>query len=308
MNRSFDKIAASTGEVLQASGEAKLSQYRKYLSTVKNTVFYFGFKPEQSQEMFEHYVLEMFPLFVYLGALGLLVLAVKVGRRFPKKYLVYLLVWGLSGAILVYYYGSWKFNDNPNPDSYTIGNSYTRYWLPIYLMLLPFVAYAIDSVARAISLTGAKDPWHPSRVRSLTGDGLRVAATLGLAAISIIFVLFGSEEGLAYTYHTNLAERRVAEQVFSLTEDNSIIITQYYDKFFFPDRRVIVGRLPNDEILAAAVDLARHYPLYYYNFYLDADDVSYLNSRKFAPYNLKMSLIKKMNASFGLYRLEALEE
>lgn len=308
MNRSVDKIVVSTDKVLQASSGTKMAQYREYLSTVKNTVFYFGFKPEQSREMFEHYVLEMFPLLVYLGALGLAVLIVKMGRRFPKKYLVYLLVWSLSGVILVYYYGSWKFNDNPNPNSYTIGNSYTRYWLPIYLMLLPFVAYAIDSVARALSLTGVSNPWHPSRIRSLIGDGLRAAATLGLSAISIIFVLFGSEEGLAYTYHTNLAERRIAEQVFSLTEKDSIIITQYYDKFFFPERRVIVGRLPNEEILAAAVDLVRYYPLYYYNFYLDDEDVSYLNSRKFAPYNLKMSLVKKTNANFGLYRLEALEE
>lgn len=120
-----------------------------------------------------------------------------------------------------------------------------------------------------------------------------------------MFVLFGSEEGLSYLYYNNLAERANAEKVFALTEDQSIIITQYYDKFFFPERRIIMGKLPNDEILTALRKLVRYYPVYYYNFYLNDKDVAYLNERKFASYNLEMNLVKKINAKFGLYQLKA---
>jgi len=49
-------------------------------------------------------------------------------------------------------------------------------------------------------------------------------------------------------------------------------------------------------------------PVYYYNFYLNDKDVTYLNERKFAPYNLEMKLIKKINAKFGLYQLNAKED
>ena len=64
-----------------------------------------------------------------------------------------------------------------------------------------------------------------------------------------------------------------------------------------------MGKLPNDEILTAAAKLVKYYSVYYYNFYLNDKDVTYLNERKFLPYNLEMSLIKKINPKFGLYKL-----
>ncbi|NCN22495.1 hypothetical protein GW934_03325, partial [Candidatus Falkowbacteria bacterium] len=118
------------------------------------------------------------------------------------------------------------------------------------------------------------------------------------------FVLYGSEEGLAYLYYNNLAEKNNAERVFELTEEDSIIITKYYDKFFFPERRIIMGTLPDEEVLTATSKLVAHYPVYYYNFYLNEADVNYLNERKFPPYELEMNLVKRMNRNFGLYKLE----
>ena len=302
MNRSLDEISSAGTEVLNSTWQGKFEQYKAYYHTVKDNIFYFGFKKEQSADMFNHYVVDMFPVLLYTGLFGLLLLIAYNIKHFDKKYLVYLLTWVTLGLILVYYYGSWKFNDNPNPNSYTIGNSYTRYWLPIYLMLLPLVSYAIVKVSRALFSISRK---IPEKIKKIGIIGLQTAAVLALAYVGIMFVLFGSEEGLAYLYYNNLAERSNTETVFSLTAPSSIIITQYYDKFFFPERRIIMGKLPNDEILTAAQKLVKYYPVYYYNFFLNDKDVAYLNERKFASYDLEMELVKKVNAKFGLYKLNA---
>jgi hypothetical protein len=304
MNRSLTELSVASSVVVKTTLQGQISKYNEYFQTLTHNIFYFGFNKAQSISMFRHYVIEMFPILVYLGAFGLFLLLIQNIRHFQKKYLVYVLVWGVLGTILVFYYGSWKFNDNPDVTKFTIGNSYTRYWLPIYLMLLPLVALAIERVARALFLIREKTKGH---IQKILASGLQAVVILGISFIGIIFVLFGSEEGLVYLYYNNVAERANAEKVFSLTEPGAIIITQYYDKFFFPERRIIMGKLPNDEILTAVKKLVVYYPVYYYNFYLNDQDVTYLNERKFSPYNLEMKLVKKINAKFGLYKLDEIK-
>lgn len=300
MNKSLDSISQTGGKIITQTLAGRLNQYRTDFTAIARQIFYFGFNAPQSVLMFKHYIREMFPILFYGGLFGLLLLIVKNIRRFQKKYLVYVLVGIILGVILVFYYGSWKFNDNPDPNHFTIGNSYTRYWLPIYLMLIPFLSLAIYRVSRALLLMGkeAKD-----RFRPLIATGLQAAAVGAIIYLGTVFVLYGSEEGLAYLYYNNQLEKASTEKVLALTEPEAIIITRYYDKFFFPERRVIMGTIPNDEVLVAASKLARHYPVYYYNFYLNEADVQYLNERKLAPYDLEMKIVRKINAKFGLYRL-----
>lgn len=304
MNNSLIDLSKSGGEIIRSTFSGRLNQYAEQFKNIAHNIFYFGFNARQSVAMFRHYILEMFPVLFYSGGLGLLILFVSNCRRFKKKYLVYFLVWAIISVILVFYYGSWKFNDNPNPNSFTIGNSYTRYWLPIYLMLLPLVSLALVGLSRALLFIGAQTK---NRIKLLLAGGLQAAAIIIISTLSLIFVLYGSEEGIAFLYYNNLAERANAEKVYSLTDPQGIIITRYYDKFFFPERRVIMGTLPNDEILTAAAKLTTRYPVYYYNFFLDEAAVQYLNERKFAPYKLEMKLVNKVNSKFGLYQLNKYE-
>lgn len=301
MNRSLDTISRAGSALVGSTLAGRLGQYRDSFLTIAKQIFYFGFNAPQSVAMFQHYVLEMFPILLYGGLLGFVILVIKNIRRFEKKYLVYVLALGILSLILVFYYGSWRFNDNPNPNSFTIGNSYTRYWLPIYLLLIPLLSLAIYRLSRALLLMGraVKDNFRP-----LLAFALQAMTVIVIAYFGINFVLYGSEEGLAYLYYNNQLEKASTERVLELTEPEAIIITRYYDKFFFPERRVIMGTLPNDEILTAAAKLVHHYPVYYYNFYLNEADVQYLNERKLAPYNLKLETVRKINARFGLYRLK----
>jgi len=300
MNRSLTEISQVGGSFLQATFRGQFYQYRDYLFDLGQKIFYFGFHPQQSLAMFRHYVLEMFPVVWYAGVLGLGLLFIQNCRRFQKKYLVYVLSWLAVSLILVFYYGSWRFNDNPDPTRFTIGNSYTRYWLPLYLGLLPLVSLAIIRFSRALS--AALIQCH-ERLKEIVATGLQAVIVFLIAAASVLFVLYGSEEGLVYLYYNNQAERQSVGQVFSLTAPDSVIITRYYDKLLFPERRVIVGTIPDEAVLKAAAKLVSYYPVYYYNFYLSPADVQYLNERKLPAYQLQLAVVKQINGSFALYQI-----
>lgn len=303
MNRSLDDIAKNGTSILANTLAGRFQALGDYLQAIGRNIFYFGFNYHQSLVMFRRYVLEMFPPLVYAAAAGAIILFIQNLRRPRRRYLVYALAGTMLSVILIFYYGSWHFNDNPDPSRFTIGNSYTRYWLPVYLLLIPLAALAIAEAGRWLGKIS-----RASRLRLLLAAGLSVIFVAAAIFWSLNFVLFGSEEGLAYLYRTNLAERANAEKVFSLTAPGGVIITQYYDKFFWPERRIIIGSLPNDEIEGGVSRLVRYYPVYYYTFFLDASAVNYLNERKLAPYHLEMKLLKKVNARFGLYELYAQNE
>jgi len=300
MNRSLEDIAANSSQIFKMTWSGQLNYFRNYLSVIFHNIFYFGFNSEQSILMAKHYILEMFPLLSGVGFLGLILLLSKNVRHFKKKYLTYFLAWTISSILLIFYYGSWKFNDNPDLSRFTIGNSYTRYWLPIYLGLIPLAAFAMVEVSRALAALAPKTELVLKRIATNSAQLLSVFVFI---FFSFSFVLYGSEEGLIYLYYNSVAEKEIATEVWSLTEPDAVIITRYYDKYFWPERRVIMGMLPNDEISRAVQKLIKQYPVYYYNFYLNETAVAYLNERKLGSYDLEIKLLKKMNDKFGLYKI-----
>lgn len=303
MNRSLQEIAASGGELWRSGWPDWLNSARSYLGSIFANVFYFGFRREQSLRMLDYYVWQMFRGLSVAGLLGLVILVGQNIRRFQKRYLAYVLAWLMLGTILVFYYGSWQFNDNPDLSRHTIGNSYTRYWLPTYIGLMPLAALAITRITEV--LLAARSAAAP-RLRRYAAFGFQAAVVGLFASWSILFVLYGSEEGLSHLYYINRAERLNVEQVWDLTEPDAIIITRYYDKFLWPERKVIMGTLPNEEIFEAATEIVKHYPLYYYNFFLREADVDYLNERRLRQHSLRISLVRKIDPNFGLYKIEAL--
>ncbi len=320
MNESVINIATAGGKILKSTMVGDLAYHQELFSKIKNNIFYFGFNPGQSLKMLYYYFASMFSWLFGAAFLGF-VLFFQTINKWKKRHYVYLLSYFIISLILIFYYGSWVFNDNPNPKSFTIGNSYTRYWLPIYLGAMPLASMFIIKLTRVLSglkrkknkvavLPGEKiSKFKWPRQRVLIG-GSRVLLVGFVFFVSIPFVLYGSEEGLIYSFNNQSSIRYEYNEVLELTESSAVIITRYHDKIFFPERKVIVGFFDNDEMNLRYAKLVEYLPVYYYNFTFPEKDIEYLNNQKLKEVGLQIEKIKKINGSFTLYKLnkELIEE
>lgn len=298
MNRSLVDISSAGSALVKSTITAKLSAYKEIFNSIFKNIFFFGFHVGQSWDMFQNYVIIMFPWLTYLSGLGFIGLVVLNFKKPRKKYLVYFLVWATLSVILVLYYGSWRFTDNPNAASYTIGNSYTRYWLPMYLMALPLVALAIELFFKAIFFFVRKH----SSYKVLVSGGAAIIVFL-IAIYSFNFLLFGSEEGLINLYYNTREDKKIGELVFAATVSEAIIVTRYHDKVLFPERRVMIGVMDEEKYYPYVVKLLKYYPVYYFNFSYTEAAVTYLNNGRLAKYNIRMDLVKKTGGRFALYKI-----
>lgn len=321
MNTSVAQIADSGQKLAGVIIPTNLAQIKQLLSQVKTNVFYFGLDPAKSASMFNYYFIRMFP-WIFWPAVAGLFLRLRRIYSWKKRDFAYLSALIIASVILVLYYGSWEFFDNPDVTSRTIGNSYTRYWLPIYLGATPFASLFLIKLTRGLFPFGKwKLKWRGNldwlrakfensglrkqlELRSkFAVNGLRIIIVWGILIISLNFVLFGSEEGLYY----NLANQKIGEMVYlevmDKTEENSVIITTYYDKIFFPRRKVIVGDFSSPEINQRYAQVAEYLPLYYYNFSFDKEAIEYLNNRRLAEVGLSIDKIEKIGHNFCLYKL-----
>ncbi|MEI6836062.1 MAG: glycosyltransferase family 39 protein [Candidatus Falkowbacteria bacterium] len=298
MNRSLVDISSAGTELVKNTITVQLSSYQEIFNRIFKNIFFFGFHVGQSWEMFRHYVIEMFPWLTYLAGFGFLGLVILNFKRPRKKDIVYFLIWATLSVILVLYYGSWRFTDNPNAASYTIGNSYTRYWLPMYLMAIPLVALAIELGLKALFFLFRKH----SSYRALVFGGATVAVFL-IAISSLNFLVFGSEEGLINLYYNTRVDKTIGDMVFSLTSQEAVIVTRYHDKVLFPERRIMIGVMDEEKYYPYIVKLLQYYPVYYFNFSYTPEAVTYLNKGRLAKYQLQMDLVKKTGGRFALYKI-----
>lgn len=298
MNQSIESISQTGSAFWQSIFSGDFSAIGLYIKNIFNTIFYFGFYPYQSLKMFFHYCVEMFWYLFIPACLGVICLFT-TKRRLWKKIWPYAVSWLFLSFVLVFYYGSWKFVDNPDPSRFTIGNSYTRYWLPIYLGLIFLSAVFIDSVLDLIKKIKNKKLF-------VFGKSIWLGFSfLTITYLSFNFVYQGSEEGLKHYPQKALAAQNEVRQVLFLTEARSVIITEYHDKFLFPERKVIVGRFDDNNMNRAYKSLLPHLPVYYYNFTFPESDLKYLNERRLKDFGMQIELYKEINSVFSLYKLSS---
>ncbi len=207
-----------------------------------------------------HYFAKMFWWYFWpaLGGGLLLIFGWLKGRLdAPKKFF-------LAGTVLVYvwilfYYGSWWFFNNLMAKP-LIGSSQTRYFLPLYLLAVPLMVYFWNEL-----------------VSRLPGRRLKQLVVLilavGIAGGSAWAVLRQDEESLLNVRETVLGYHQINRQVRRLTDENSVIITSYGDKIFFPSRKVIVN-WRSSRFLAGIEGLIRETDVYFYA--ISPEEVNYL--------------------------------
>lgn len=311
MNSSITSIKQSGSDLVKATVSFEPEYIKYLLATIKENIFYFGLHPGQSLDMFYHYFIKMFSWLFFPACLGLILYLQRI-YKWKRSVWLFFLSYALISSILILYYGSWEFHDNPDTSSFTIGNSYTRYWLPVYLGSFPLVAFFLMRFSHGLL---PEEGGFVQKKKGLLSKILRrprkKVLTLGVRAFflglifiaSVNFVMIGSEEGLLYGFPRKRNASVQLKRVLKMTESDSVIITRYHDKLFFPQRKVIVGSLTDNNMNRIYKRLSFYLPVYYYSFTFPPRDIKYLNERKLKEAGLRIEKAGRVSEDFTLYRL-----
>ena len=220
----------------------------------------FGFHPLNILKIFTQYFFVLFRIWFLLAVGGgyFLLLDYWQARRqqiLDKKYFLnfkYLAVWSGLSLFLLIYYGSWEFFDNLIKIP-SIGTSYVRYFLPVYVFSLPLAAFFLVKFWRL-----------PQKV----GKFFAVILCLLVIASSVVAVYF-QLDGLLQVKQNVKQYQDWQKQVYQLTEPEAVIVTRYADKYLFPGRKVIAGWSEESQIQAIINLVKSGYPVYLYDLKLD---------------------------------------
>ncbi|MEK7665378.1 MAG: hypothetical protein AAB337_00675 [Patescibacteria group bacterium] len=253
-------------------------------STILNSQLPFDIAPSAILKNIYHYAFELYPWLSITTILGALIM---IGRRAS---FLYLIVTIFVTAWLFAFYGSWSFHDNPDPSLVTIGTSYVRYWLPVFVLWSPFVAQFLV--------------WFADRMKTtFTRRAMLGFTSLLLMSLSVRPVFF-AEDGLVPIRESVAVFAVKRARILELTAERAIIIVDRADKFVWPYRRV-VQPLRSETTYDALPTLVAQADLYYFGISLPSLDLDYLNNEKLAIMNLKIEFIEQIGDE-SLYRISSI--
>jgi len=240
----------------------------------------FGLHPRAIWHNVWNYGLLMFWWLIIPAVVGIVLLM----RQKNKRAQNFVPLQGLffAATILFVIYGSSAIHDNPDLSAVTIGNSYSRYWLPLFVAITPLAALALVKL-------GDK-----------TKKFVSTLCFLIILGFSINIVFFSTVDALWPT-RVRLAEAQtVRDSVLDLTETNAVIVTERGDKLFFPDR-VIRYALRDESTYALLPQIIEVAPLYYYGLTFPQSDLDYLNGEKLKGLGLQIEFLQNFGAE-SLYK------
>jgi len=261
-----------------------------------SVLFPFGIKIYDSINVFINYFwrfLGWYNLFLIPGLIAFIAYLFEKKKIWSYK-LIYLAATLIVSAYLIFYYGGYVFFDHTVANKITIGTSYLRYWMPIFILILPFMAYCLYAIWKL---------FEKFKINIKASSAILFLMIINFFTFNLIFI--ETDESL-FQVKTNLEKySKVRQQVLEKTEDNAIIITDRSDKIFFPKRKVVIF-LDNYAIFPLVAQIIDHRPVYYYS-YRPIDNVEYISERKIKETNLKFIVHEKMN-DFYLYKLIRIPE
>jgi hypothetical protein len=240
-----------------------------FLVDIYNTILPFGFNFKAIVKNFINYFLSFFWFFSIPAIIGFFII---LKDNINKRKKVYLISYFILAIWLLVYYGSWQIRDNISLSSVTIGNSYIRYWLPMYIFALPFVAIVFFKVA-SINFLKNKIVYF---------------LTAFFIVISFNIVVVKGEESILRVRNNVLDYKKDALNIYNITEDNSIILSRYEDKVFFPERRVVFFNPNNYGAFEGLVKIMDENRIYFYDKFIPQKDIDYINNKKIKHLNIEV--------------------
>lgn len=260
-----------TGYVLSETTYDKTAIFTNLYSRVIQP----GWNPRIAVSVFFNYIAGLFWFIMIPAIFGVAFFLVPKRKRAIKHYYYIAATAGVA-LWLINYYGSWIVTDNITPGAVTLGVSYVRYFLPIYLLLIPLAVYGTYKFV----------------ILLFSRPLLRRFAFVFLLTFYILVTFrltyFDKNDSLANVHETLLLNELKKEEVLEKTEENAIIVTYRQDKLFFPDRAVI-HTLDDEYVFEKLSGIIEERPLYLYTF-LDEADVKILKER-IQLYNLGLERV-----------------
>lgn len=187
---------------------------------------------------------------------------------------------------LIIVYGSWQFNDNPDPSKITLGTSYARYWLPIYVLGLWPASLMLSRII--------EKKWGKEIVYMFMGIYL---------VLSTLLVWWEPQEGLVQVKSNIIRFEQWNQSVQLATETNSVIVAGMTDKIFWPERQVIFDLVNPADYQAVVKLLQAQVPVYWFHPTWLSKDLVTVNNR-LANQGLKVEVKKFGWQDFSLYKFK----
>ena len=207
-----------------------------------------------------------------------------------KRWSAYLLTCAVISFLLIVYYGSWEFTDRIDGQAVSLNTSFLRYWLPIYVMGVPFISLLVY--------------WFISLFK-LKWLRIMVAATAVCVFTypSAALVLADTDESLMIVRSRMPAAALERRAFVGLVPEDAVVITYpQADKVLFPARRRLITALVNAEDYRAVQRLATEAPVYYYTF-ATLQEVEAISRREFEPYGMRLTDPQRVFKNRWLWRV-----
>ncbi|HPA25932.1 MAG TPA: glycosyltransferase family 39 protein [bacterium] len=238
-----------------------------------------------------NYIFKLFwPWFILIIS-GLLMF-IKSSKTKEQKLYIYLT---LVISYLLLYYGSWVFRDSPISNLISIGSSYVRYFLPLYIFSLPLIAYLLVKV------------WQWQKLTKILKIFLFIPIIYYLLFI-IYYSVFVGPESLPAVKKNLITYNIQAKSILEVVPENAILLLDNSaDKIVFPELKHII--VPQGgveyEPLRKALRLSQKKNIYYFHNKV-SDSPKYLNQTKFNPENLEIYEGQNIEGGGVLYKIKLL--
>jgi hypothetical protein len=240
------------------------------LSNIWQVILPFGFHPRLIIYVAWNFLLVLMWPFTLFTGLGYLL----ARRHFVEhRHGYYFFGWAALSLYLIMYYGSWPLTDNPNPAAVTIGISYVRYLLPVYVFGLPYLAWFLLTFGREF-LPRMRRLWL----------GLMFGA---LMLFTLQTAILHGEESWWSQRQDLYAYDQIAGRVTAEVPAEAIILTERADKYLWPAHTVLVPQGDDHYLQAAEELLEQGRMIYYVRPSLSAIQLDYLQT-SWKQYNLHL--------------------
>ncbi len=273
-----------TGELPTELSETGLD----YVGFAKLAITPFGFNPKLIAFNFYNYFIEIiWPYIIFILAIFFFLFKkIKNKQKNHNLWHHYLYVTTATFFFILLYYGSWDLADPLVKNFNKISISYIRYFLPLYILILPMVAYGIKRLF--------------FKENRLSSSIIVYFMVVLLSFVSIRMAFFSPHDGLLKNRESVTEYYWQYKAVSENTTKNSIIISDRSDKVFFPKYKVIVsqGDLP---LWPRIVNLIEESDVYFYSN--KTDNALMLTKEKAREVGLNFVEEKNIYKNFRLFKI-----